>query len=98
MYLKRNIENNPRGFLNYYKAPLVIDEIQKAPVLLEYIKIEIDNMKKECVLNNTPIKLLYILSGSNQYEIKKIVSESLAGRTCIFNLPSLSYNEIKQRQ
>ncbi|MDY2889149.1 MAG: DUF4143 domain-containing protein [Candidatus Caccosoma sp.] len=90
--------NNPRGFLNYYKAPLVIDEIQKAPVLLEYIKIEIDNMKKECVLNNTPIKLLYILSGSNQYEIKKIVSESLAGRTCIFNLPSLSYNEIKQRQ
>ena len=55
-------------------------------------------MKKECVLNNTPIKLLYILSGSNQYEIKKIVSESLAGRTCIFNLPSLSYNEIKQRQ
>lgn len=90
--------NNPRGFLNYYKSPLVIDEIQKAPVLLEYIKIEIDNMKKECVLNNTPIKLLYILSGSNQYEIKKIVSESLAGRTCIFNLPSLSYNEIKQRQ
>ena len=37
------------------------------------------------------------MSGSNQFELQKVVSESLAGRTCIFNLASLSYNEIKER-
>ena len=37
---------DPKVFLNYYGKPLIIDEIQKAPKLLEYIKIEIDKMKK----------------------------------------------------
>ncbi len=87
-----------KGFLKYYGQPLIIDEIQKAPNLLEYIKIEIDNMKKQCLNNNLPISLLYILSGSNQFELQNAITESLAGRTCVFNLASLSYNEIKQRK
>lgn len=89
--------NNPKEFLKYYGKPLIIDEIQKAPKLLEYIKIEIDEMKKNCLMNNEKIKLLYILSGSNQFELQEAITESLAGRTCVFNLASLSYNEIKQR-
>ena len=89
--------SNPKEFLKYYGKPLIIDEIQKAPKLLEYIKIEIDEMKKNCLKNNEKIKLLYILSGSNQFELQEAITESLAGRTCVFNLASLSYNEIKQR-
>ena len=89
--------SNPKEFLKYYGKPLIIDEIQKAPKLLEYIKIEIDEMKKNCLMNNEKIKLLYILSGSNQFELQEAITESLAGRTCVFNLASLSYNEIKQR-
>lgn len=89
---------DPKGFIKYYPSPLIIDEIQKAPQLLEYIKIEIDNMKKKCLSSNEPLKLLYILSGSNQYELQEAITESLAGRTCIFNLSSLSYNEIKKRK
>ena len=89
--------SNPKEFLKYYGKPLIIDEIQKAPKLLEYIKIEIDEMKKNCLMNNEKIKLLYILSGSNQFELQEAIAESLAGRTCVFNLASLSYNEIKQR-
>lgn len=89
---------DPKGFIKYYSHPLIIDEIQKAPKLLEYIKIEIDEMKKKCLDNNDHIKLLYIISGSNQYELQDAITESLAGRTCIFNLSSLSYNEIKQRE
>lgn len=89
--------SNPKEFLKYYGKPLIIDEIQKAPKLLEYIKIEIDEMKKNCLKNNGKTKLLYILSGSNQFELQEAITESLAGRTCVFNLASLSYNEIKQR-
>lgn len=89
---------DPKGFIKYYSFPLVIDEIQKAPQLLEYIKIEIDNMKKKFLSNNEPPKFLYILSGSNQFELQEAITESLAGRTCVFNLSSLSYNEIKGRK
>ena len=89
---------DPKGFIKYYSSPLVIDEIQKAPQLLEYIKIEIDNMKKKFLSNNEPPKFLYILSGSNQFELQEALTESLAGRTCVFNLSSLSYNEIKGRK
>ena len=89
---------DPKGFIKYYSSPLVIDEIQKAPQLLECIKIEIDNMKKKFLSNNEPPKFLYILSGSNQFELQEAITESLAGRTCVFNLSSLSYNEIKGRK
>lgn len=88
---------DPKGFLKYYGTPLIIDEIQKAPALSQYIKIEIDEMKRKCLMNDEQISLLYILSGSNQFELQEAVTESLAGRTCIFNLSSLSYNEIKGR-
>ena len=80
---------DPKGFLKYYSTPLVIDEIQKAPIILEEMKIVIDKKKKEWVKTGEN-ELLYIMSGSNQFELQKAVSESLAGRTCIFNLASLS--------
>lgn len=90
-------QKDPKGFLKYYGTPLIIDEVHKAPGIVEAIKIEIDKMKEESIKNNSDYKLLYILSGSNQFELREAVSESLAGRTCVFNLSSLSYNEIANR-
>lgn len=84
---------DPKGFLDFYKFPLVIDEIQKAPSVLSYIKIVIDNYKEECLKNNKSIKLLYILTGLNQFELQEAITESLAGRTAIFNMISLSFAE-----
>ena len=37
--------NNPRLFLERYSWPLIIDEIQKAPNLLDEIKIKIDEQR-----------------------------------------------------
>ncbi len=88
---------DPKGFIKYYSTPVIIDEIQKAPKLLEYIKLNIDEKKKEWLANNKENELLYIISGSNQYELQQSISESLAGRTCVFNLTSFSYNEIQKR-
>lgn len=84
---------DPKGFLDFYKFPLVIDEIQKAPSVLSYIKIVIDNYKEDCLKNDKSIKLLYILTGSNQFELQEAITESLAGRTAVFNMTSLSFGE-----
>lgn len=67
---------DPKGFLDFYKFPLVIDEIQKVSTVLSYIKIIIDNYKEECLKENKTIKLLYILTGSNQFELQDAISES----------------------
>ena len=84
---------DPKGFLDFYKFPLVIDEIQKAPSILSYIKIIIDNYKEECLKENKPVKLLYILTGSNQFELQEAIAESLAGRTAVFHMTSFSFSE-----
>ena len=85
---------DPKGFLDYYSTPLIIDEIQKATSLLEEIKIKVDREKKYALNNNRKVKLLFILTGSNQFELQEAISESLAGRTAILNMSSLSFSEI----
>lgn len=95
--LRKKAQENPKDFLADYGTPLIIDEIQKVTELLDEIKIIIDNHKLECLKNDKKPELLYILTGSSQYKLRKAVSESLAGRTIILNLPSLSFNEISKR-
>ena len=85
---------NPRLFLETFTWPLVIDEIQKAPILLDEIKDVVDEEKKRCIKNDSNVPLMYVLTGSNQFELKRVVSESLSGRTAIFNMSSLSNAEI----
>lgn len=94
--LRDYAKRDPKGFLEYYKVPLVIDEIQKAPELLDFIKIKVDEYKKNKVFNDRGNSLLYILTGSNRFELKNAVVESLAGRTCEFDLLSLSFNELRK--
>ncbi|NLI92254.1 MAG: ATP-binding protein [Peptococcaceae bacterium] len=77
--------NDPVLFLQRYKPPLLIDEIQYAPQLLPYIKINVDNSGKNGE---------YWLTGSQMFHLMRNVSESLAGRVGIIPLLGLSYNEI----
>ena len=72
-----------------------VDEIQKGTPLLEQIKIKIDDEKKKCLKNNRNVPLMYILTGSNQFELQKAVAESLAGRVAILTMSSLANNEIE---
>ncbi len=96
--IKELAKNNPKLFLETYGWPLIIDEIQKAPELLSEIKIIIDKQKLYWNKNDLPYELMYILTGSNQFELQEVVSESLAGRTAILNMASLSYNEIVKNE
>lgn len=94
--LRADAENDPSLFLDDHEWPLVIDEIQKVPKILEEIKIRVDNQKLKTLKENSTLPLMYILTGSNQIDLSKKVSDSLAGRTAILNLASFAYNEIEQ--
>ncbi len=77
--------NDPELFLQQYPAPLIIDEVQYAPELLPYIKIRIDEDRKNGQ---------YFLTGSQMFRLMKNVSESLAGRVGILSLYAFSRAEI----
>lgn len=86
--------DNPSLFLNTYGWPLIINEVQKAPQLLEEIKDKIDEQRKIWRKNNQKPELMYILTGSNRFELTKYVSESLAGRTGLIEMSYLDEREI----
>ncbi|MDR1796117.1 MAG: ATP-binding protein [Clostridiales Family XIII bacterium] len=65
--------------------PIFVDEVQYAPNLFPQIKIILDKEKR---------KGQFYLSGSQQFAMMKNVSESLAGRIGILNLPCLSMREL----
>ena len=84
---------NPKLFLETYGWPVIIDEIQKAPLLLDEIKKIIDDQRLIWLKENKPHSLMYILTGSNRFELQEGISESLAGRCGIIDMASLSQSE-----
>ena len=80
-------EQDAREFLHRHPAPLIIDEIQRLPLLLSYIQVECDRSDK---------KGQYILTGSHQPALKAGISQSLAGRTAILQLLPLSIAELRE--
>lgn len=77
-------QNDPRLFLDRYKPPVFIDEIQYAPQLFPYIK--------ECV-DSRKAKGLFWITGSQQYNLMQNITESLAGRVGILHLQGFSQSE-----
>ena len=78
------VKTDPKTFLSLHRPPVILDEIQFAPELFPYLKIEADKYKK---------KGMYFLTGSQQFHLMKNVSESLAGRIGILQLMGLSMRE-----
>jgi hypothetical protein len=76
---------DPVGFLEANPEPLIIDEIQYAPNLLSYIKTKIDENRKPGQ---------WLITGSQNFTLMAKVSQSLAGRACIFNLLGFSFEEL----
>lgn len=86
---------DPEAFLRVHGVPLIIDEFQYAPNLLSYIKIKIDDARKnEMFGDGKPVGTLYYLTGSQIFETMENITESLAGRVGIIDLYPLSTREI----
>lgn len=86
-------QSNPKLFLENYRWPLIIDEIQKAPGLLDEIKKIIDEQRLIWMKNDEERQLMYILTGSNRFELQEGISDSLAGRCGVIDMASLSQSE-----
>ena len=82
--LRALAQDDPKLFLMNYPGEVIFDEIQYAPDLFSYIKIEADNSRK---------KGRFWLTGSQRFELMQNVSESLAGRVGILEMSSLSLAE-----
>jgi predicted AAA+ superfamily ATPase len=76
---------DPVAFLDEVGPPVILDEIQHAPVLLPYIKERIDR-------DRSPGR--WFLSGSQSLALMQDVSESLAGRVAVLTLDPLSVSEV----
>jgi len=77
-------KTDPKGFFDTYTPPCIIDEIQYAPELFPYIKMIADNTNK---------RSLFWLTGSQQYNLMKGITESLAGRVLITDMLGFSIYE-----
>jgi predicted AAA+ superfamily ATPase len=84
--------NDPKGFLNTYKYPIIIDEIQEAPELFNEIKTIVDKKRLE---DKNKSYGMYFLSGSQKFKLMKGVKESLAGMSAILDMMPISNNELK---
>jgi predicted AAA+ superfamily ATPase len=81
-------KEDPLLFLQRFRPPLLIDEIQYAPELLPIIKMQADEARSAG---------MFWLTGSQQFHLMKGVSESLAGRVAVLNLMGLSRREMIDR-
>jgi uncharacterized protein len=79
--------SDPRAFLNNFLQGAILDEVQRVPILFNYLQEILDNTEKDG---------LFILTGSNNILLQENVTQTLAGRIGILDLLPLSYREIRQ--
>ncbi len=79
-------KRDPEMFLQRYQPPVLIDEVQYAPELFDYIKVYVDQKKQPGD---------FWLTGSQTFHMMKRVTESLAGRAGIVRMLGLSNSEIR---
>ena len=79
-----NARDDPELFLDQYPPPLILDEVQYVPDVLAVIKRRVDE-------DSQPGQ--YLLTGSQNVMLLRSVSESMAGRVAVLDLPFLSLAE-----
>ena len=78
--------DDPRGFLSQFPDGAILDEIQRTPDLVSYIQPMVDEDQRDG---------LFILTGSQQFEVSNTINQSLAGRTALVKLLPLSIEEVQ---
>ncbi|MBP3920238.1 MAG: ATP-binding protein [Bacilli bacterium] len=99
LILRNQAQEDPELFLRTHETPLIIDEFQRAPELLSYIKMIVDNDNEKITFGEKEkLETLYFLTGSQIFETMEEISESLAGRVGILDLYGLSEREIEKKE
>ncbi|MCL2709004.1 MAG: ATP-binding protein [Defluviitaleaceae bacterium] len=85
--VRESAKENPSLFFDINKPPVIVDEIQKAAELFEYIKDIVDENKS---------KGQFYLTGSQSLKLMQNVSDSLAGRAGFIKMLGLSIRELAE--
>ena len=83
--VRESAKENPSLFFDMNKPPIIVDEIQKAAELFDYIKNVVDE---------DTAKGQFFLTGSQSLKLMKNVSDSLAGRAGVIRMLGLSMREL----
>ena len=76
---------DPRGFLDAHKPPVILDEVQNVPELFSYLQERVDLSRKN---------EQYVLTGSQNFVLNQKISQTLAGRIYLAQLPTLTLTEL----
>ncbi len=79
---------DPRGFLNQFSGPVILDEVQRTPSLFSYIQSIVDENDRSGQ---------FILTGSQNFLLLERISQSLAGRSAVLHLLPFSLSELAGR-
>ena len=79
-------QTDPRGFLSSYPEHSIIDEVQRVPELFSYLQTQVDTSGESGQ---------YVLSGSQNFQLMKSISQSLAGRCAVLKLMPFSQKELQ---
>lgn len=90
---RRLAHEDPDLFFETYGYPIIIDEFQKEPAILEKIKDIVDKLSYNGIDNNG----LFWLTGSQKFKMMKNITESLAGRVAVFELSGFTQAELNQQ-
>lgn len=83
-------KESPEFFLNRFKDPVILDEIQYVPEVFRELKIVIDRDRSSYGR--------WIMTGSQQFVLMEQVSESLAGRIALLHLETLGAEELRNKK
>ena len=87
LHVRAFTEQDPVAFLNQHKEGMFIDEVQKVPVLLDYI---------QGIVDDDPSRR-FVLTGSSNLELLQGLTESLPGRAGVYELLPMSMEETAEQ-
>lgn len=76
---------DPQGFLDDLPTPAILDEVQNVPELLNYVRARIDGQPRRMGQ--------WFITGSQEAQLMQGVTESMAGRAAVLQLPPMSVRE-----
>ena len=85
--LRKFATDDPNGFLAQYDKYVIFDEAQRVPQLFSYLQTKVDKDK---------IMGQFILSGSQNFHLMEIITQSLAGRVALFKLLPFDISEMQE--
>lgn len=82
------VRADPRSFLEGLRRPVILDEIQNTPELLNYVRAVVDSSPRR--------RGDWLITGSQEAPLMRGITESMAGRAAVFQLLPLSLAETEK--